>query len=63
MIGVPQDGDAGYSGHGVLEQLDGFSGQAVVNIGGAGDIAARSSDARDEPAGDRIVAHDHHDRN
>jgi hypothetical protein len=34
-----------------------------VNVGDAGDIPPRSREARDKPARDWIVAHDHDDRN
>jgi hypothetical protein len=40
VILVPQDGGAGHSWRRVLEQLDCFSGQPVVDIGDAGDICA-----------------------
>ena len=63
MIRIPQNGDAGCRRHRVFEQLDRLSSQLVVDPSDAGDVASRTPEARHEAALDRIVAHNHDDRN
>ena len=43
-----------YAGRDLLEKLQPFPGQAVFELGEAGDIAARPRQARDEAGADRI---------
>ena len=62
VIRIPQNGDARHPRRGVFEQLDGLSGQHVVDESEAGDVSSRPREARNEPAFDRIIAHDHDNR-
>ena len=51
---IPQDCHPRHAGRDFFEQLQPFSAQAVLEKGKSGGIAARSRQARDKPATDRV---------
>ena len=63
VIRIPQNGDARHPRRRVFEQLDRLSGQQVVDEREAGEVSSRPREARNQAAFDRIIAHDHDDRN
>lgn len=58
---LPEEGNAGGRGHGLLEQLQPFAFQGEVQRGESGEIAARACEAGDETRSNRVTAGRHHD--
>ena len=58
---VEHRGDAGDAGRHLLEQLDPFAAQRRLDIDEAGDVAARTRQALNETAADRIGDHHEYD--